>query len=64
MWVERVDYDIDWRKFKRGASFFIPCLNPKLARREILGFVGKFKIKVFTKVVIVDGIQGLRVWRM
>jgi hypothetical protein len=35
MQVEKVSYEINWKKFKRGYSFFIPCLDPKSARDEI-----------------------------
>ena len=64
MQVEKVNYDINWKAFKRGWSFFIPCLDPVRARRELLATTERLRIKVLTKVVIVEGIKGLRVWRM
>ena len=64
MRVEKVSYNINWRKFIRGTSFFIPCLNPKKARKEILTEMNRLKFKVLTKRVIIEGIQGLRVWRL
>jgi hypothetical protein len=64
MRVEKVSYQIDWRKFKRGTSFFIPCLNPKEAKQEILCTTNRLKIPILTKVVIEEGIRGLRVWRV
>jgi hypothetical protein len=64
MQVEKVSYDINWKAFKRGTSFFIPCLDPPRARKEILATTKRLKIKVITKVVIVEGIKGLRVWRV
>ena len=64
MLVEKVDYDINWRNFKRGYSFFIPCLDPKAARREIKEVTDRFKYKILTKVVIEEGVRGLRVWRL
>jgi hypothetical protein len=64
MLVEKVDYDINWRNFKRGYSFFIPCLDPKTARHEIKEVTDRFKYKVLTKVVIEEGVRGLRVWRL
>jgi hypothetical protein len=64
MRVEKVSYQIDWRKFKRGTSFFIPCLNPKESKQEILRTTNRLKIPVLTKVVIEEGIRGLRVWRV
>jgi hypothetical protein len=64
MMVEKVRYDIDWAKFKRGTSFFIPCLNPAQARRSILEVTKRLKYKVLFKVVIEDGVRGLRVWKL
>jgi len=64
MQVEKVNYDINWKAFKRGWSFFIPCLNPVRARRELLATTERLRLTVITKVVIVEGIRGLRVWRV
>jgi len=64
MQVEGVTYEIDWRKFKRGTSLFFPCLDPLRAREQLLTVTNRLQIKVLTKVVLVDGIRGLRVWRL
>ena len=64
MVIEKVQYDIDWTKFKRGTSFFIPCLNPAQARRSILEVTKRLKYKVLFKVVIEDGVRGLRIWKL
>jgi hypothetical protein len=64
MIVEKVHYEINWAKFKRGASFFIPCLNPVQAKRTILEVTKRLKYKVLFKVVIEDGVRGLRVWKL
>jgi hypothetical protein len=64
MQVEKVNYDINWKGFKRGCSFFIPCLDPVLARQEVRRTVKRLRLTVITKVVIVEGIRGLRIWRM
>jgi len=64
MLVEKVSYEVNWRNFKRGASFFIPCLDPKLARGEIKAVTDRLKYKVLIKVVIEEGVRGLRVWRL
>jgi len=63
MLVEKVSYNVNWKQFKRGYSFFIPCLDPKVARRELFVTTKRLKLKVLTKVTIEEGIQGLRVWR-
>lgn len=64
MVVEKVSYEINWRGFKRGCSFFIPCLNHPIAKQEILKVTKRMKLKVLMKVVIEDGIKGVRVWRL
>jgi hypothetical protein len=64
MRVEGVTYEINWRKFRRGTSFFIPCLAPKDAKRLILEDTRRLKYKVITKIVIEEGIRGIRVWRV
>ena len=64
MLVEKVSYQINWRKFKKGWSFFIPCLDPAKAKKEILCTTDRLKYKVLTKVVIEEGVKGLRVWRL
>jgi hypothetical protein len=64
MQVEKVSYDINWKAFKRGWSFFIPCLDPVQAKRELLETTDRLRVKVLIKVVIVEGVRGLRVWRM
>jgi hypothetical protein len=62
--VEKVSYNISWRRFKRGTSIFIPCLDCIKARKEIMVTLKRLKIEVLTKRVIVEGIQGLRIWRL
>ena len=64
MLVDRVSYSIKWKKFRRGYSFFIPCLDCANAKLELLCATNRLKIKVLTKVVIEGGIRGLRIWRM
>jgi hypothetical protein len=65
MQVERVSYDVNWKNFGRGYSIFIPCLDPKNAlKNEVLPFFKRIKMKVLTKVVIEEGVRGLRIWRM
>ena len=63
MRVENLSYEIDWPEFKKGSSFFIPCLDPKAARTEIFVVLKRLKLKVHTKVCIEHGVRGIRVWR-
>lgn len=63
MLVEGVKYEINWRKFRPGTSIFIPCLDPVRAKAQVIAVTKRLRINILTKVVIVDGIRGLRVWR-
>ena len=62
MQVEKVSYQINWKAFKRGTSIFIPCLDVKKAKAQVLVVTKRLRIKVLIKVVIQDGIRGLRIW--
>ena len=64
MRVENIDYNIEWKAFTPGTSFFIPCLNPKNARKEIQPTLKRLEIEVVMKVVIEEEVRGLRVWRI
>lgn len=65
MQVEKVKYEVNWKGFKRGYSIFIPCLDPKKALKvEVAPFFKRVKMKVLTKVVIEEGVRGLRIWRL
>lgn len=63
MRIETLSYQIKWRNFKKGYSFFVPCIDIVAAREEIDRVTRRLKIEVLTKVVVEDGIKGLRVWR-
>ena len=63
MLVEKVDYRVNWEKFKPGQSIFIPCLNCIAARKQIKDLLTRHKIYVFAKIVVEDSVQGLRIWR-
>jgi hypothetical protein len=64
MRIEGVVYQINWKAFKRGASFFIPCLNPEAAKEDITFVTDRLQYEVVTKTVIEHSIQGVRVWRV
>jgi hypothetical protein len=63
MKIETVSYQINWQKFKRGSSFFVPCIDIKAAKAEVARVTRRLKIPVVMKVVIEEGVKGLRVWR-
>ena len=64
MKIETVSYQIEWRKFRKGYSFFVPCIDERAAREELNAVAKRLKMDIVTKVVITDGIKGLRVWRV
>lgn len=63
MEIETVKYRVNWAKFKPGYSFFVPCIDCTKAKEQLVEYTRKHGIRVITKVVIVDGVRGLRVWR-
>jgi len=64
MVVEGVSYNVNWKTFRRGTSFFIPCLDTVKARRKILVTTNRLRIEVLAKAVIEEGIKGLRIWKV
>jgi hypothetical protein len=63
MRINDLDYQINWRKFKRGTSFFVPCLKLEESKTTVLAVTKRLGFKVAIKAVIEDGVKGLRVWR-
>lgn len=64
MKIESILYQINWAKFRPGYSFFVPCIDHRAARAALLVTCRRLKIKTISKVVIQEGIKGLRVWRV
>jgi hypothetical protein len=64
MKIETVSYQIEWKKFRKGYSFFVPCIDEKAAREELNRVAKRLKMDIVTKVILLDGIKGLRVWRV
>ncbi len=64
MRVAGVAYQINWKKFKRGTSFFLPCLAPAEALEEIQRITKRLRYEVVCKVVIEEGVRGVRTWRV
>jgi hypothetical protein len=63
MRINDLDYQINWRRFKKGTSFFVPCLKLQESKTMVLAVTKRLGFKVAIKAVIEDGIKGLRVWR-
>jgi hypothetical protein len=64
MQIEGVTYDVNWKAFKKGTDIFIPCLDPRAAKAQLLVVTNRLRLKVLIKVTVQDGIRGLRVWRL
>lgn len=64
MKIETVSFQINWKKFRPGYSFFVPCIDHEAARATLAVVTKRLKIKTVSKVVIEDGVSGLRVWRV
>lgn len=47
-----------------GYSIFIPCIDASAAKKDILRVTKRLKIEVITKLVIEEGVRGLRIWRI
>lgn len=63
MQIEGIQYRINWSKFRVGTSFFVPCIDHETARKTVERHFKRYKINVVTKLVITEGVKGLRVWR-
>jgi hypothetical protein len=64
MKIETVSFQIDWKKFRKGYSFFVPCIDHEAARQTLAVVTKRLKIKTISKVTVEEGIKGLRVWRV
>ena len=58
MRINDLDYQINWRKFKRGTSFFVPCLRIEEGIKTVRAVTKRLGFKVAIKAVIEDGIKG------
>ena len=63
MKIDGVTYEIDWAEFRVGSSFFIPCVGVTAGKELVERKMHRLGFAVIVKIVIEDGIKGLRVWR-
>tara|TARA_R100000995_G_C3478090_1_gene122146 strand:- start:1587 stop:1781 length:195 start_codon:yes stop_codon:yes gene_type:complete len=64
MLTNGTDYQIDWPSFEPGTSIFIPAVDTKSALAAIDKESKRLEFEYVHKIVIEDGIQGIRVWRL
>ena len=55
---------VDWDKFVRGTSVFIPCINTKQAVAHMLEASKLSKGDITQRVCVEKGQYGVRVWRV
>jgi len=63
MLIEGVEYNLNWTEFTVGSSFFVPCVDAETAQQKLLKKMKRLNYAVLCKIVIEDGVRGLRVWR-
>lgn len=63
MWSDRIEFVIPWDDFRIGASVFIPSMNPGDTLRSFKKEADQRAVTYVYRVVVENGVQGLRVWR-
>ena len=64
MKIDGVTYQLAWDKFRIGSSFFVPCLDDVKARERVEQKMKRLGYATIIKLVVEDGVRGLRVWRV
>jgi hypothetical protein len=64
MLIENRSYNINWKAFKVGTSFFVPCLDGGKTKKVIQSVTKRLKVNVLMQIVIESGVRGVRVWRI
>lgn len=64
MLTNGADYQIVWHEFLPGTSMFIPAVDTKAAAAAIKRESERLEFQYIHKVVIENGIKGIRVWRL
>lgn len=64
MLIHGIDFSINWAKFSVGTSFFVPCLDTEHAISQVKRTTKRLRYAIEIRVVIEQGVQGLRVWRV
>ena len=64
MRINGINYEIDWTKFKKGRSFFVPCMDAEEAKSVVNTTMERLGFEAKVKLVIENGFRGLRIWRV
>ena len=60
---DRIEFVIPWDNFKIGMSIFVPSMNPADTLRAFKKEAEQRAVTYVYRVVVENGVQGLRVWR-
>ncbi len=60
---DRIEFVIPWDNFTLGTSIFIPSLNPGDTLRSFRKEAEQRAVTYVYRIVVENGVQGLRVWR-
>lgn len=64
MRVHGISFNVDWKSFRVGTSFFIPCLDVAETRKQVKRVTKRLGFVVRTRATIEENVQGLRIWRV
>ena len=64
MLSDHITFVIPWNKFKFGTSVFVPCLDPGSTLRAFRKEANIKGVRFKYRIMVENGIQGLRFWRM
>lgn len=64
VYTNGLDYQILWAEFKPGSSMFLPAIDTKAAIAAIERESKRLEFEYVHKIVIEDGVKGIRVWRL
>lgn len=64
MLTNGVNYQIKWPEFVPGTSIFIPAIDTEAALKAIQKESERLEFQFVHKIVVEDGIKGIRVWRL
>lgn len=59
-----LDYQINWVDFHPGSSMFLPAIDTKAAVIALKKEAERLEFEFVHKIVIEDGVKGVRVWRL
>jgi len=63
MIVQQIKYSLNWKRFRKGWSFFVPCTQLKEAEASIKEEAKIHKYTMVCRPVIENKLRGLRCWR-